>query len=1516
MTEPTNCVKNKSSESNTVISNIESAQIIPEDGGFVKSVDKAYSDIADILTYTINLKNTGNTMATNILLTDTIPNGTSLVANSVTLNGASQPGVNIQNGLAIGTLLPNQVAQVTFKVNVNTIPSPNPIPNNSVINYDYKVNPTLPTIERGQSISNTVNTKVNHGRVINGDGGFVKYVDKPYAQVGDILTYTIKMNNTGSTTVDNIIFTDTIPSGTSLVPNSVFVNDINKPVANPQNGVDIGTIGVGATSTVVFKVKVESIPNPNIVHNSGSLCYTYTVDPTNNIIKKSTSQTNQVSTTINSAIIDNPIKTNDTYFKDLGDTITYNINFKNSGNVNARNVIVKDTIPSGTKFVEGSVTVNGINIVTANPQDGVRIGDVPANADVNLQFKVIVTTIPETNPVPNTATIIYEYNVDPTSGCLVKSEGTTNTVYNKVLHGGFEGTGGILKTVDKKYSVIGDNLVYTLNLKNTGNTNVNDVVIYDTIPNGTSIVPGSILVNGNLQIIANLQNGVHVGSLKPGENAQVLFKTIVDTIPNPNPIPNSFDVSYSYTVDPSLPRVVSSRQQSNIVNTQLNDAIIGNGENSFLKIVDKEYADVGETLTYTITLTNKGTVPGNNVVLSDTIPNNTTFIPNSVTINGTQLTDVNPQNGILIGTISPNQTVITSFKVTVDTVPSPNPIVNKARLTYNYTKDPSIPNGVSVYGTSNDALTTVRHGDIPNGSVIKKADKTISKRGDILTYTFEIPNKGNIEINNVTLVDYLQAETKFIDNSVTVNGNPLMGVNPIEGINIGTIQSGSISKVEFEVLVEEIPKNSIINNTATVNYEYTVNPDTLPIQKNSVSNETAVIVRDARIDFIDGGYVKSVDKSYAQLGDTLTYTLTLKNTGNIDALNLLIKDRIPDYTKMVDGSVVIDGTSEQNLNPEVGINIASLAPGKTITIEFKVDVLQVPPNDKVENIGLVSYEFINQPGKPSVKSTGSSNRVTTFINTVDFSGDNFKKSASAEYVAIGDIIKYSFNIANKGNIPAENVIFKDTIPEGAEFITGSIVLNGIKIPAGNPEEGINLQKIDPNQVNKLSFDVKVINIPDVNPMPDTGVLTYTSRINPNMLPIQSVSTSNTVYSQVNSTDIIINKETDSDSYAVDDIITYTLTISNKGNAEANNCMVRDSLPSELQFVAGSVYINGMNYPLENIINGINLGIILPNEVVTLTFQSKILKRPLDGRLTNQVCSNYLFTVDPSLPQRQGNTCSNINYIDIQVADLELAKTEDKQRVVLNEPITYTITIKNIGTVDADNVIIKDYLQPGLEFIEDSFNINGMWINGLNIKTGFNIGSLKPGQTALIRYQAKVVKLYGDCIVENKAVAEFNYRTSEKSIIKTKVIGPVSTKVQVSLPTFKQLDLDGMLIVPSPKPSIEEINDINVEIDIMSYHVIDTIKGLSVENRNLTGSKLVITGVIRHIVDYTADDKFQSNHSAYFERKFSTFIVLPEGFLSTSTIDVGAVVEDIYYKQINEREIFTNVTLVINANVLS
>ncbi|WP_242281738.1 hypothetical protein, partial [Bacillus cereus group sp. BfR-BA-01454] len=88
---------------------------------------------------------------------------------------------------------------------------------------------------------------------------------------------------------------------------------------------------------------------------------------------------------------------------------------------------------------------------------------------------------------------------------------------------------------------------------------------------GTSFIPNSVTVNGNTLPNVNPASGIAIDPINPNANTIISFQVQVNSIPNPNPIPNQNNTTYQYVVDPNLPPA-SANTLSNVITTQINNA--------------------------------------------------------------------------------------------------------------------------------------------------------------------------------------------------------------------------------------------------------------------------------------------------------------------------------------------------------------------------------------------------------------------------------------------------------------------------------------------------------------------------------------------------------------------------------------------------------------------------------------------------------------------------------------------------------------------------------------------------------------------------------------------------------------------------------------------------------------------------------------------------------------------------------------------------------------------------------
>ena len=85
-------------------------------------------------------------------------------------------------------------------------------------------------------------------------------VNRSTAEVGDVLTYTVELDNrSGLTSANNVVLTVPLPAGMSFVAGS-FTLDGTPTGANPITGAAVGTVAVNARREVTFQLRVDAIP--------------------------------------------------------------------------------------------------------------------------------------------------------------------------------------------------------------------------------------------------------------------------------------------------------------------------------------------------------------------------------------------------------------------------------------------------------------------------------------------------------------------------------------------------------------------------------------------------------------------------------------------------------------------------------------------------------------------------------------------------------------------------------------------------------------------------------------------------------------------------------------------------------------------------------------------------------------------------------------------------------------------------------------------------------------------------------------------------------------------------------------------------------------------------------------------------------------------------------------------------------------------------------------------------------
>lgn len=150
-------------------------------------------------------------------------------------------------------------------------------------------------------------------------------------------------------------------------------------------------------------------------------------------------------------------------------------------------------------------------------------------------------------------------------------------------------------------------------------------------------------------------------------------------------------------------------------------------------------------------------------------------------------------------------------------------------------------------------------------------------------------------------------------------------------------------------------------------------------------------------------------------GEAINYTLTITNSGGQTANNLTVSDTLPAGANYVSGGTKVSNT--------VTWSIASLAPETAIQRSFTVtasatitnSTYQVTADGGILAIGDQSVVTkVSQPGQPNLTIT-KSGPSTAFD---------------------GEPINYTLTVFNGGDTAATNLVVTDTIPIGANYVSG------------------------------------------------------------------------------------------------------------------------------------------------------------------------------------------------------------------------------------------------------------------------------------------------------------------------------------------------------------------------------------------------------------------------------------------------------------------------------------------------
>ncbi|HXW10058.1 MAG TPA: hypothetical protein VD737_05555, partial [Steroidobacteraceae bacterium] len=562
-----------------------------------------------------------------------------------------------------------------------------------------------------------------------------------------------------------------------------------------------------------------------------------------------------------------------------------------------------------------------------------------------------------------------------------------------------------------------------------------------------------------------------------------------------------------------------------------------------------------------------------------------------------------------------------------------------------------------------------------------------ARPGDTLRYTLRVENLSDVALAGFALrdeLDRLNATAAFAAGSLTVVSAPAgadlsnidasggaKGSGLLDVRNLTLPASGGTVTVVFDVRLAPV----IANGTLVANQSYlNVNAATLALSDDPNVNGQANpdVPNDddptrVRIVSAPSFVVQKIstdltgDANVLLAGETLRYTLTVRNVGTDNATAVVLRDAVPVNTTYVPGSTTLNGAAVADaggLSPLVN-GIAIHAP-----IDATPGSLPAGPADSAAHLATITFDVVVDPS--AVDGTVISNQgfvssppagvvdrpsddpTTPIVDdpTRDIVGSLpllYADKRVALQVDLGspgivdpsDVLRYTITVTNTGAVPATGVVVTDPVPANTTYVTDTTLLNGA--PYGQPDAGaaplaggIAVGTLAPGASATVQFDLRV------NPGTPSGTVisnqavVYSAEI-PNLLTDgdgnPATGPEPTVVVVGAGQQLTIAKEVavvGGGPAVAGATLEYTVRVTNVASVPAQYVRITDDLPAQyLTYVDGSASLNGSSSgtsfagTLLTADYGATHGALEPGGVVVLRFRAVLdANLPIGTVVTN------------------------------------------------------------------------------------------------------------------------------------------------------------------------------------------------------------------------------------------------------------------------------------------------------------
>ena len=1324
-----------------------------------KTADKTAVVEGEIITYTITATNSGRADG-KAVIKDTIPTGTTFVEGSIKVNNenTNYTAEDLQNGIEVNVSKQNEQGdgktELVFQVRVNGLES------------DENDKKELVGVVENKATVNEIPTEEVKTPVII----FFKNAEQSTVKAGEKILYTITLVNSSEVS-GKVIVKDEAPENTTFVEGSIKVNGVEKAELteeNLKNGIEV-EVKENSEVTLTFEVTVNeqnSLNDGDIIKNTA-------------YVNEEPSE--EIETEFNKPVI-NSEKIADKTAVVAGEKLTYTIKVTNTGKADGT-ATVKDEVPTGTEFVEGSIAINGSiksSLTEKDLKEGIEVDVSKANENeagtATVSFEVIVKQ-GTTGMLTNKATV---------------NEIPTDEVKTPVIT--------FSKKAEQSTVKAGERILYTITLVNSSEVS-GKVIVKDEAPENTTFVEGSIKVNGveKTELTKeNLKNGIEV-EVKENSEVTVTFEV---TVNEQNRLNDGDIIKNTAYVN---------EKPSEETETEFNKPVI-----SSEKIANKTAVVEGEELTYIINVTNTGKADGK-AIIKDEAPKGTKFVEGSIKVNGVEkaeLTEKDLKEGIEVDVPKTSDngagTATVSFRV----------IVEKGTIG-------KLTNEAKVNETPTEEVKT------PVITFNKEVNKQVVKAGERLIYTITLENTSEVS-GKVTVRDNIPAETTFVDGSIELNevqlkdkdNNVLTEQNLKDGIEV-EVSANSTVKLSFEVRVNtenSLNDGDIIKNTAYVN-EKPSNETKTEFNKPIISSE------------------KVANKTAVVAGEKLTYTINATNTGKADG-KAIIKDEVPTGTEFVKGSIKVNGVekaelTEKDLKEGIKVDVpkASTNGAGTATVSFEVIVKEGTtgmltneatvneiPTDEVKTPVIT---FSKEADKETVKVGENILYTITLINSSEVSGKVIVKDSAptgTEFVKgsikvngvekaeltekdLKEGIKVDVPKASTNGAGTATVSFEVTVNENIEL---SSVINKAKVNDKDSNEVttkvVTYYTIEHYYNNVLDSSETVTSeekeigtvINGGYELKEKGKFKF---VRDTGLPLTLVADSaqNVIKVYYEEPNITATKTNNSKGKKLveGDKVEYIINVTNNGNV-SGDATITDEIPKGLKDVSFVETETGKNDTVQLNETTItwNVKELGKDETRRIKITATISEVEKETTITNEVKVDGNKTDETTITVTKPIIESSKTATTILKRDNKgnVIPGQDSTKAEVGDTIIYTITATNKSDVESDIEISDDLSNLPVTFVDGSIKVNGSTSTKAKYENGKVTYKSTLAANATVTLEFRVTVNEGTSvktIIRNVAIVNGEEKDATTTVVK-KVCVKTTAETVNSLDMILVLDVSGSM----------------------------------------------------------------------------------------------------------------------------